>query len=68
LRYRLLEGAPIACHQGEVTLAPTPGGCELKWTIRYRPKIPGTSGLVRRAMETMLDETLPRLKALAERH
>jgi catechol 2,3-dioxygenase-like lactoylglutathione lyase family enzyme/uncharacterized protein YndB with AHSA1/START domain len=68
LRYRLLEGAPIACHQGEVSLRPVPGGSEITWTIRCRPKIPGTSGLVRRSIEKLLDEALPRLKALAERH
>jgi hypothetical protein len=67
LRYRLLEGAPITCHQGEVSLRPAPGGSELAWKIRYRPKIPGTSGLVRRALEKLLDEALPRLKTLAER-
>jgi catechol 2,3-dioxygenase-like lactoylglutathione lyase family enzyme/uncharacterized protein YndB with AHSA1/START domain len=67
LRYRLLDGAPITCHQGEVTLRSVPGGSELTWKIRYRARIPGTVGVIRRAMESMLDETLPRLKALAER-
>jgi uncharacterized membrane protein len=67
LRYRLLEGAPITCHQGEVSLRPAPGGSELAWRIRFRPKIPGTSGLVRRALEKLLDDALPRLKTLAER-
>jgi len=66
LRYRLMEGAPIVCHQGNVDLRPIPGGTELTWKIRYRPKIPGTAGIVRRAMEKLLDEALPRLKRVAE--
>ncbi|MGL6222927.1 MAG: SRPBCC family protein, partial [Steroidobacteraceae bacterium] len=64
--YRLLEGAPIACHHGRVDLRPVAGGTELTWSIRYRAKIPGTSGLVRRAMDRMLSDALPRLKQLAE--
>jgi catechol 2,3-dioxygenase-like lactoylglutathione lyase family enzyme len=67
LRYRLLAGAPITCHQGEVSLRPVPGGSELTWKIRYRPKILGTSGIVRRALGKLLDDALPRLKTLAER-
>jgi uncharacterized protein YndB with AHSA1/START domain len=67
LRYRLLEGAPITCHQGEVSLRPVPGGSELTWKIRYRPRFPGTSGIVRRAIEKLLDGALPRLKTLVER-
>jgi catechol 2,3-dioxygenase-like lactoylglutathione lyase family enzyme len=64
--YRLLSGAPISCHQGRVELEAVDGGTELKWSIRYRAKIPGTSGIVRRAMGKMLDDALPRLKKLSE--
>jgi catechol 2,3-dioxygenase-like lactoylglutathione lyase family enzyme/uncharacterized protein YndB with AHSA1/START domain len=67
LRYRLLEGAPIICHQGEVELRPSPGGTAIAWKIRYRPKIPGTAGVVRRAVDRLLDEALSRLKSVAER-
>jgi catechol 2,3-dioxygenase-like lactoylglutathione lyase family enzyme/uncharacterized membrane protein len=66
LDYRLMEGAPISCHHGRVDLKSVAGGTELTWSIRYRPKIPGTSGLVRRAMDKMLGDALPRLKRLAE--
>jgi len=66
LRYRLLDGAPIVCHQGRVELRPARGGTDVTWSIRYRPKIPGTAGLVRRAMQKLLDDALPRLKARAE--
>lgn len=67
LRYRLIHGAPIRCHQGEVALRPVPGGSEVTWTIRYRPRIPGTGRVVRRILEKLLDEALPRLKARVER-
>ena len=66
LDYRLMEGAPISCHQGRVELKPVAGGTELTWSIRYRAKIPGTSGIVARAMDKMLGDALPRLKKLAE--
>lgn len=66
LDYRLMKGAPISCHQGRVELKPVAGGTELTWSIRYRAKIPGTSGIVRRAMDKMLGDALPRLKKLAE--
>jgi len=66
LRYRLLAGAPISCHQGGAEVRPVDGGCEVTWRIRYRPKIPGTAGIVRRSMEKLLDYSLPRLKSLAE--
>ena len=67
LRYRLLEGAPITCHQGKVDVRPVPGGSEVTWKIRYRPKIPGSGSIVRRAVEKLLDEVLPRLKSVVER-
>ena len=66
LDYRLMEGAPISCHQGRVEFKPVDGGTELKWSIRYRAKIPGTSAIVQRAMDKMLGDALPRLKKLAE--
>jgi catechol 2,3-dioxygenase-like lactoylglutathione lyase family enzyme/uncharacterized protein YndB with AHSA1/START domain len=67
LRYRLLEGAPISCHQGSVEILAAPGGSELTWRIRYRAKIPGTSAVVRRAMDKMLGKALPGLKSWAEK-
>ena len=66
LRYRLLEGAPITCHQGKVDIRRVPGGSEVTWKIRYRPKIPGTAGIARRAVEKLLDDVLPRLKSVVE--
>ncbi len=67
LDYRLLAGAPVTCHLGRVELRSSKGsGTEVQWSIRYRPKIPGTSGIVQRAMEKFLADLLPRLKTLAE--
>ena len=45
--YRLLRGAPIRDHLGEVTVEATPLGTRATWAIRFRPVIPG-SGLVLR--------------------
>lgn len=66
LDYRLMEGAPVSCHLGRVELKPVDGGTELKWSIRYRARIPGTSRILRRAIDGMLGDALPRLKTLAE--
>jgi hypothetical protein len=43
------------------------GGSEVTWRIRYRARIPGTSAVVRRALDKMLGQALPRLKDKAEK-
>ena len=46
LRYRVIEGSPLSCHQGEITLKQTGGHTELVWSIRFRPKVAGTGALL----------------------
>ena len=41
-RYRVTQGSPFVCHQGEIRLQPVGRAIELVWTIRFRPRIPGT--------------------------
>jgi catechol 2,3-dioxygenase-like lactoylglutathione lyase family enzyme len=66
-RYRVIEGSPLVCHQGEVRLRDVGGETELAWTIRFRPRIPGTGGLLRTLLQRMLRDMLgQRLKALIE--
>ena len=36
-RYRVTQGSPFVCHQGEVRLQPVGSATELVWTIRFRP-------------------------------
>jgi len=52
--YRVVQGSPFVCHQGEIRLAPVGGATDLTWSIRFRPKIPGSGALWRRIMDAML--------------
>jgi uncharacterized protein YndB with AHSA1/START domain len=47
LEYVLTEGAPIRDHLGEVVLTEEPGGTRVRWSVRFRPAIPGTGTLLR---------------------
>ena len=68
VRYRVIEGGPISYHNGEVLLRPTASGCEVEWTIRCRCKYPLVGGLLRMAMQKMLNDMLHTgLKSYAER-
>ncbi len=62
LRYRVIEGSPLSCHQGEVTLRQSGGQTELNWSIRFRPKVAGTGALLQKVLQarlrTMVDEHL----------
>lgn len=41
-RYRVTKGSPFVCHQGEIRLRADGDQTELTWSIRFRPKLPGT--------------------------
>ena len=41
-RYRVTKGSPFVSHQGEIRLRADGDHTELTWTIRFRPKLPGT--------------------------
>ena len=62
LRYRVIEGSPLTCHQGEITLKHSDGHTELHWSIRFRPKVAGTGAVLQKVLQaklrTMLDEHL----------
>ena len=58
LRYRVIEGSPLTCHQGEVTLKQFGGATELHWSIRFRPKIAGTGALLQKVLQARLRKML----------
>jgi uncharacterized protein YndB with AHSA1/START domain/catechol 2,3-dioxygenase-like lactoylglutathione lyase family enzyme len=62
LRYRVIHGLPLTCHQGEITLKQSGAQTELHWSIRFRPKVAGLGALLQRLLQlrlsTMLDECL----------
>jgi len=69
LRYRVVEGSPVVCHQGEIRLARAGEGTYVQWTIRFRPRIPGTGPLLRSMLDRMAREVVTKkLKAFVERN
>ena len=62
LRYRVIEGSPLTCHQGEITLKQSDGHTELHWSIRFRPKVAGIGAVLQKVLQaklrTMLDDHL----------
>jgi hypothetical protein len=61
LRYRVIEGSPLACHQGEIALKQSGELTELHWSIRFRPKVAGTGALLQRLLQR-------RLRSMLEEH
>ncbi len=60
LGYRLLSGAPVRDYTGAVTLQDSrDGGTVVRWSVTFRPSIPGTGRLVsfltRRSIGRVLD-------------
>ena len=58
LRYRVIEGSPLASHQGEIILKECGGRTEVHWAIRFRPKLTGTGALLQRLMQARLTTML----------
>lgn len=60
--YRLIRGAPIREHFGQVLLNEVDGGTEVRWTVRFRPVVPGTGGITRAMLQRGFTDMLQRLK------
>ena len=60
LAYRMLSGAPIRNHRGEIRLE---GATEVIWDIHFESRIPGAGWLIRRLLERQLGQVLRRLAA-----
>jgi catechol 2,3-dioxygenase-like lactoylglutathione lyase family enzyme/uncharacterized protein YndB with AHSA1/START domain len=66
-RYRVTKGSPFVCHQGEIRLTARGEGTDLTWTIRFRPKVPGTGRLLAAGLSRVLDRIMrTRLKPTIE--
>ncbi len=61
MAYRLVAGAPVRDHSGEVLFDADGAGTRVTWKVRCRPLIPGTGWLIRRALESGLRDVLARL-------
>jgi uncharacterized protein YndB with AHSA1/START domain len=58
MSYRLIAGAPIRDHGGEVRFEPAAGGTRVVWTIRFRPLVPGTGWLLRSVLSREIRNAL----------
>jgi catechol 2,3-dioxygenase-like lactoylglutathione lyase family enzyme/carbon monoxide dehydrogenase subunit G len=58
VRYRVIAGSPFVCHQGEIRLEPEGAGTRICWTVRFRPRIPGTGGLLSVVFGRMLGSAM----------
>ena len=59
--YRMVAGLPVRDFCGEVCFEPADGGTRIRWTVRFRPWVPGTGPLLRRFVGRMLGDVLERL-------
>jgi hypothetical protein len=66
MELRLLEGALVRGHRGEVLLTTEGGGTGLEWSVRFEPILFGSTPIHRRLFGRMLEAGLPRLKRLVE--
>ena len=66
LEYVGVAGAPLRQHRGEVTLTATGEGTHVRWSVSFRPLIPGTGWLLRAALQRLLTHSLEGLKRRAE--
>ncbi|HKE10774.1 MAG TPA: SRPBCC family protein, partial [Myxococcota bacterium] len=64
--YVLTEGAPLRDHLGEMVLEPAEGCTLVRWSVRFRPLIPGTGAFLERMVRAGLALGLVRLKRLIE--
>ncbi len=67
-RYRIVAGSPFRYHLGELRLRPQGAQTELLVTIRFRPRWPGTGGVLKLVLGFKLRAALGKLKALIEAH
>ncbi|HXZ84601.1 MAG TPA: SRPBCC family protein [Myxococcota bacterium] len=56
--YRLIAGAPIREHAGEVRFEAEGTGTRLTWSIRFRPLVPGTGWLLRALLQREIRSVL----------
>jgi hypothetical protein len=48
---------PVRDYRGEIDLTPADGGgTVIRWRVSFRPKVPGTGWLLRRALTTFIGE------------
>jgi catechol 2,3-dioxygenase-like lactoylglutathione lyase family enzyme len=64
-RYRVIAGGLgdklMVGHWGEVSLTPEGKGTRVRWSIRFRSRLPGLGGVLQVALQSQLDAAMSRL-------
>lgn len=64
--YRLIKGAPLKNHRGDILLTGEQGGTRLRWTIRFDVAIPGTGTITALLLKFIFARALQQLKKQLE--
>lgn len=64
--YELLSGIPLRGYKAEVTLHATRCATNVRWRSTFEPKWRGSGGLMRRGLESFIEETAKALAREAE--
>jgi Polyketide cyclase / dehydrase and lipid transport len=58
-QYRLLDGVPVRDYTGCVVLEqPSPGSTDVRWDVRFRPRVPGSGWLISWTTKYLIDRLL----------
>jgi len=63
--YRLLFGAPLADHHGELSVSADGTGTRVRWAVRFRSRVPLAGPLIAAALRNRLALALAGLKRAA---
>jgi uncharacterized protein YndB with AHSA1/START domain len=63
LVYRVLRGAPVSHHRGEILVEPRDGGSHLTWRIRF-VSLPGVGRVLARVIDLAIGRGLRELRGL----
>jgi len=63
LSYVLLSGLPLRDYRADVDLTPAEGGTDIRWHSTFRPKVPGTGWIYRRALGRFIGDMVRGLAA-----
>lgn len=62
MAYRISAGVPVRDHHAEIVLEPDGAGTRVLWSVRFRPRVPGTGWLLRPLFEAALRGMLSQLE------
>jgi hypothetical protein len=71
--YRVLKGVPVRDYTGAVALEErSPGRTDLRWIVRFRPRIPGSGSVIswstKRLINHLLDAVADRTRSARAEH